>query len=237
MAEDASVLRDLWAHQPVTVEDRFPRLDFGEFPDVKPPRLYLAAIGPKTLALAGRVFDGVLLHPYLTTDAVARSRGIVRQAAAEVGRDPDSLTIFHQHVVAPGLSPEETDRAVFARAAAYFSVPGFGEPILEANGWDLAPLGPFRAAVHEAGRENASAGSPLKGRDVLIKPSRLIPKKWIRESAAVGTAAEVADNLASYFDAGADQIILHGATTDKLAATVRAFAGETEPRLAEAETF
>ena len=35
--------------------------------------LLLAAVGPKTLALGGRFFDGVILHPFLTPDAVRRS--------------------------------------------------------------------------------------------------------------------------------------------------------------------
>jgi 5,10-methylenetetrahydromethanopterin reductase len=224
MGDDAAVLRKLWRGESVSVDGRFPNLDFGEFPSLDPPPLYLAAIGPKTLQLAGRAFDGVLLHPFLTTEGMSRSREIVRDAAEGAGRDPDAVTIFHQHVIAPDLSEEDTGRAVWTRAAAYFSLPGFGEPILEMNGWDPAPLGPFRRAVGEAMERNAAAGSPLKGRDVLLEPSRLLPPQWIESGAAIGSAADCAKDLERYMDAGADQIILHGATTDRLEKTVKAFA-------------
>jgi 5,10-methylenetetrahydromethanopterin reductase len=224
MGDDAAILRKLWHGDSVSVDGRFPDLDFGDFPALEPPPLHLAAIGPKTLALAGRAFDGVLLHPFLTTEGVSKSRQIVRQAATEAGRDPDAVTIFHQHVVAPDLSEADTARAVWTRAAAYFSHPGFGEPILEMNGWDTTGLGAFRQAVKEATERNTAAGSPLKGRDVLLEPSRLLPPEWIETGAAIGSAAECAADLERYIDAGADQIILHGATTDRLEATVAAFA-------------
>lgn len=224
----ASILRRLWAHEKFSYDGpagRYPSLGFEDFPDITPPPLLLAAIGPKTLALVGRAFDGVLLHPFLTPEAVTRSRAIVRRAAEEAGRDPDAVKIYHQVVTAPDMSPQGVDKAVHARLAAYMSHPGFGEPILEMNAWDPAPLAPFRAAVAEAAQENKAAGSPLKGRDVLIKPSRLLPAQWLSESAAVGTASQCAAKLHEFFDAGADEVIIHGVTPDGLESTVRAFTG------------
>ena len=40
---------------------------------------------------------------------------------------------------------------------------------------------------------------------------QLLPQQWIDEGAAVGTAARCADQLMQYLDAGADEILLHGA--------------------------
>lgn len=227
MEDYAHILRRLWAHERIVDHDgpagRFPNLDFDDFPDIAPPPLLLAAIGPRTLALAGRAFDGVLLHPFLTPDAVARSRAIVREAAETAGRDPDKVTIYHQLVMAPDMTPQQEDKAVHARIAAYMSYPGFGEPILEMNGWDAADLVPFRAAVADAVARNKAAGSPLKGRDVLIEPSRKIPPQWLRDSAGLGAAADCASMLHRYLDAGADQIVVHGVTPDALESTVSAF--------------
>jgi 5,10-methylenetetrahydromethanopterin reductase len=228
MEDLAGILRSLFAHESVTYEGpagTFESLDFDHFPDVPPPPLLLAAIGPKTLALGGRAFDAVLLHPFLTRAAVARSREIVRSSAAEAGRDPDSVVVYHQLVMAPDLSPAETDLAVLARAAAYFSFPGFCDPILAVNAWDDAELEPLRTAAMQAMKDNAAAGSPLKGRDVFIEPGRLFPTAWLEETAAVGSATECARRLHDYLDAGADKIVIHGVTPDALEPTVKAFNG------------
>ena len=60
------------------------------------------------LALAGRLFDGVILHPFLTTKAVGDSVALVRRAAEEAGRDPASVRVVTTLVSAPDLSPELT---------------------------------------------------------------------------------------------------------------------------------
>src|SRR6478609_5734393 len=84
LGDTADILRRLWAGETVAYDGAlgtFPALRLAQRPDVAPPAVLLAAVGPKTLALAGRTFDGVILHPFLTTDAVHRSVGIVREAA------------------------------------------------------------------------------------------------------------------------------------------------------------
>ncbi|MDP6975604.1 MAG: TIGR03842 family LLM class F420-dependent oxidoreductase [Acidimicrobiales bacterium] len=59
--------------------------------------IWMAAYGPKALALCGRVADGFVLQ--LADPQIAEwTIGAVRRAAEEAGRDPDSLTIC---VVAP----------------------------------------------------------------------------------------------------------------------------------------
>ena len=91
MADYARILRSLWAGETVTYDGpagRYPKMRMPELPEMPPP-LILAAIGPKTLALAGQHFDGAVLHPFLTPEGVARSVAIVRKAAEEADRDPD----------------------------------------------------------------------------------------------------------------------------------------------------
>ncbi len=54
--------------------------------------VWMAAYGPKALAVAGREADGLILQladPYVISWAVGRAR----EAAAEAGRDPDVLTV------------------------------------------------------------------------------------------------------------------------------------------------
>jgi probable F420-dependent oxidoreductase len=232
MRDFAMILRRLWKgegfeyHGPA---GKFPRLAWdasgADFPPFPPPPLLLAAIGPRTLALAGEAFDGVLLHPFLTPDAVSRSASIARVAAERAGRDPADVTVYHQIVIAPDLTDDQVDEAVYKRAAAYMAHPGFGEPILAANGWDVSRVSEFRAAAARAVEQNVAAGSPLKGRDVFLEPSRLLPPELISEGAAIGSAKTCAVRLDDYFDAGADEIVLHGVTADQLGPTVKAFEG------------
>jgi len=59
--------------------------------------MWLAAYGPKTLELTGRVADGFILQ-LADPQILAWTLGTVRSAAAAAGRDPDSLAVA---VVAP----------------------------------------------------------------------------------------------------------------------------------------
>ena len=69
----------------------FPWCDGGSLP------MWMAAYGPKALALCGRKADGFILQ-LADPQIAAWTIGAVRRAAEEAGRDPDSLTIC---VVAP----------------------------------------------------------------------------------------------------------------------------------------
>ena len=232
MRDHADILRRLWRGERVSYDGpagQYPNLFLGEsipggaLPDIAPPPLMLAAVGPQTLELAGATFDGVFLHGYLTTEAVARSRAIVRKAAENAGRDPDAVTIYHELVCAPDLSERDTELVVGARLTHYCSTPGYGEMLCEVNGWDPAPLDKLRDAVATAIRDNEAAGSPLGNRELYIGPSRVLPDEWKAGGAAMGTAAEVATRLHQYFEAGADRVRVHGVTPDRLEPTVRAF--------------
>jgi probable F420-dependent oxidoreductase len=226
MEDYATILRRLWNHETFSYDGpagSFPRLGFEGMAEVDPPPLLLAAIGPKTLALVGRAFDGALLHPFLTPDAVARSRAVVRKAAEDAGRDPDSVTVYCQPVTAPDLTEDECRMVVGARATAYFSHPTFADPLIEMNGWDPAHLATIREAVRVATAENEAKGRPLQGRALLVEPSKTIPNEWLESSSAIGTPAECAKRLHEYLDAGADEIVVHGTTPDRLGPTVEAF--------------
>src|SRR3546814_5222602 len=88
-------------------------------PCESPPPVILGAVGPKTLALAGAHCDGVVLHPFLTTEGVARSVRIVRDAARDAGRDPEAVAIYATVVTAPdSLLPKQREDILEARAVS-----------------------------------------------------------------------------------------------------------------------
>jgi alkanesulfonate monooxygenase SsuD/methylene tetrahydromethanopterin reductase-like flavin-dependent oxidoreductase (luciferase family) len=185
----------------------------------------LAAVGPKTLALAGRTFDGVILHPFLTTDAVHRSVGIVRESARTAGRDPDALRCYATVVVAPDRARGDIGLAVGARAAGYFQLRGLGDALAAANGWSARDLAAYRDQPKLRALGERSADKNLS-RDELIELSRAMPADWLPSSSVVGGVEACATRLHDYLDAGADEIVLHGSTAEYLGGLATAFAAD-----------
>ena len=69
--------------------------------------VWVAAYGPKALALTGEVGDGFILQ-LADPDITAWTVGAVREAAARAGRDPDALTIC---VAAPAYVSDDIGHA------------------------------------------------------------------------------------------------------------------------------
>jgi 5,10-methylenetetrahydromethanopterin reductase len=91
--EFTQALRRLWSGEPAHVEGEFVRLSGARlaFAPSAPIPIYIAAIGPDMLRLAGRIGDGVVLSAGLSTDAVRRSIASCAEGARKEGRDPAAL--------------------------------------------------------------------------------------------------------------------------------------------------
>jgi probable F420-dependent oxidoreductase len=223
MADYAGILRKLWAGETVTYSG-----PAGEYPSMQlaqgcpnPPPIILGAIGVKTLALAGAHFDGVVLHPFLTTEGVARSAGIVRKAAEEAGRDPAKITIYTTTVTAPDtLSDAQRANILEARAVSYFMHREVGGLVVAMNGWDEGPMN----RLIEKGMGNLDYGQVdvATARRMMAEAAALLPREWLETGAAVGSLDNCARRFAEYLDAGADEILLHGTTPDQQEEIVQA---------------
>jgi probable F420-dependent oxidoreductase len=223
MTDYADMMRRLMRGEKVSYDGpagRFPALRLADLPDAPPPPMMLAAIGPKTLALAGAHFDGAILHPFLTPEAVARATELVRAGAEQAGRDPSAVQICATVVTASGLPPEEEAAVVGGRAVTYFQIPGFGEQLAEANGWNTRALEQLRAHPHLVGIKGAA--DSVRTRDELTEAATALPPEWITSASAVGTPEQCAERLAAYRAAGADELLLHGSTPDQLGPVVAA---------------
>ncbi|MCU1454119.1 MAG: putative Coenzyme F420-dependent N(10)-methylenetetrahydromethanopterin reductase [Acidimicrobiales bacterium] len=213
MLRDVAVLlRRLWAGETMAYEGplgRFPELRTTHTYDGPMPRLHLAAIGPRTLALAGEVYDGVILHPLLTTEAVARSAALVRGAAERAGRDPSTVQIVATVMVAQGLPEEQAAAVLGGRAVTYLQTPGFGEVLARANGWDPATVDRLRAhpMFHDLRGGLADWTFTLPQ---LAEAARVLPPPWIEDGTVSGDVATCVERLDAYLDAGADELLLHG---------------------------
>ncbi|MFD9264475.1 TIGR03842 family LLM class F420-dependent oxidoreductase [Streptomyces goshikiensis] len=104
LGEAIDVIRDLAEGREAEVDGkplRIPWIRDGKLP------VWMAAYGPKALALAGQKADGFILQladPYLTEWMIKS----VRQAAVDAGRDPDAITIC---VAAPAYVSEDVAHA------------------------------------------------------------------------------------------------------------------------------
>src|SRR3546814_9070116 len=115
------------------------------------------------------------------------------------------ISDWSSDVCSSDLLPKDEEEAVVGgRAITYFELPGFGDLIVDINGWDKKVLENIRAHPKIAGL-NGKPADQAYTRQELVDVSRLIPQQWLDEGAAVGTAAQCADQLMAFLDAGAEE--------------------------------
>jgi probable F420-dependent oxidoreductase len=104
-----------------------------------PPRVFVAAVGEQMARTAGRVADGVLVHPF-TTEQYVRTVTVpaVERGLAEKGRTRDEgFDIVHGTFIVTGRTEEETAdsaRRVRRQLAFYGSTPAY-LPVFALHGW------------------------------------------------------------------------------------------------------
>jgi alkanesulfonate monooxygenase SsuD/methylene tetrahydromethanopterin reductase-like flavin-dependent oxidoreductase (luciferase family) len=167
---------------------------------------------------AGRVVDGVILHTFVTDEALARCVAEVRAGAEEAGRDPAAVKVWAVLATLHEPDHERLLRGVTGRMATYFQA--YGDALVAMNGWDPEPLEAFRAdpVVQSVPGAIDAVGTI----EQLEHIQTLIPEGWL--PAAVGAADACAQRVLDQFAAGADGVILHGSSPAELEPVVQAYA-------------
>ncbi|MGI9293229.1 MAG: LLM class flavin-dependent oxidoreductase, partial [Pseudomonadales bacterium] len=182
--------------------------------------ILLGALGPKTLALAGRHYDGVLLHPFLTDQAVAEAVSIVRNAAELAGRDRRACKVWSTLVVAANQNEADTLAIGPARMLTYLHMDNYGEQICRANVWDASVLKQVREhPLFEGGKSADQDFTRYETAEVTA----LFPENWVRNSAALGSAEHCATRINDQFDAGADGVLFHGSLPNQVSGLLEAY--------------
>ncbi len=159
----------------------------------RPPatRRYLAAMGPRMLALAGTAADGALLN-WAGPEEVARAGGVVREAAVEAGRDPAQVEVAAYVRVAVAPDRDRARAALAREVGRYCALPAYAAH-LERQGFGAAVARAKES--HRAGADDAGLAEAL-GDDVLGR---------------LGWAGDQGDDpgptLAGYADAGLDHLV------------------------------
>src|SRR5258708_26291041 len=127
MEEAVTLIRRLWSGEWVRHQGRYYPVEQARLYDVpRPPvPIYVAASGPKSLALAGNVGDGLVSF----TEAVSQPelRQAFEQGTRAAGKQPASMPILVEHYVVVG-DRQEAERwaplwRFLPRAASYLNDP------------------------------------------------------------------------------------------------------------------
>jgi alkanesulfonate monooxygenase SsuD/methylene tetrahydromethanopterin reductase-like flavin-dependent oxidoreductase (luciferase family) len=213
-AEFIALMRKLWrgerelGHQ--SALGQYPALHLADYVNEDIPVLYVG-FGPKSLQQAGKVYDGAHLHTFMSDQALSEAVAHFRAGEAETGRSGGKLwSVF---ATACDVSEERYLKLIVARLATYLQIPGYGEALVNVNGWDMDTLQAFRKAPIVAGMTGAidSVASYAE----LAEIDKLIPQEW--RPAAVGDAKTCAQRWLDQINAGADGIIIHASTPEEFA--------------------
>jgi 5,10-methylenetetrahydromethanopterin reductase len=170
----------------------------------RPVPIWISALGPGAVRLAGEVADGLLLN-WCTPERVAVARDAVRGAADRAGRDPDAITVAVYVRASLGAGGHE----VLRRAAAeYASSPAY------ARQFRAMGLG----TEAEAAAEEHRSAEPHRGGEALVRAICL-----------PDDPRAAADRLQAYREAGADLAVVYPVAVEEAApasllATIEALA-------------
>jgi probable F420-dependent oxidoreductase len=220
MADAIGLYRRLWRGETILGHDGpagsypFLRLDPGFDEDIP---VLVSALGLKTMRWAGGVADGVILHTFFSDEALARCVNTIREGAEAAGRDPERIRVWAVLATLCDRSEEDRLRGLVGRMATYCQV--YGDALVDINGWDKDVLRRFRS--DEVVGSIPGAIDAIATTEQLEHIATLIPDEWL--PAAVGSPDVCAQRVLDQFDAGADGVILHGASPSQVAAVVRAY--------------
>ncbi len=155
--------------------------------------IYLAAIGPRALRLAGEVADGVLLNAYAPVEYIRWAARVIRESAEAAGRDPKSVDITCMLIVRLTDDPDAMVPSLQERVARLIAEPFTGEALLGHGGFDPSILGPVRQHI-ESGDESGAA--------------KYVSEELARACYLLGDASECRRRVQEYIDAGIDTPLL-----------------------------
>ncbi len=209
--EYVAVVRAVLGGSPAGFQGRLFRA--GPVPLDRPPvrpglPIYLGALGPRMLALAGRIADGVILN-LMSAAQAGQAAAAVRAAAAEAGREPSAVEIacvLHCCLSDSAEAAASAARAVVPRYVLHPTAPRlFGEP---------TPLSaPADAAAGASCSPDSGAANLTAVRDLVLAGDRAgaadrVPQAVADAFVARGDSGAIMQRLAEYRAAGVDLPVL-----------------------------
>lgn len=182
LRETIDVVRRILAGERVT-HDGLIHLDgfhLGSTPPTVP--IYLAALTPPSLRLAGEVADGVILN-WLPPEGIEKASLLAREAAADAGRRIRVIAYLRTAVVDDGLDEHEMRVALREQTYAYLSLPTYANSLRQVG---------YAKELDDMASGDERAVDALV--DVLC---------------AGGDASTVRRRVKDYHDAGVDSVVVY----------------------------
>ncbi len=152
-----------------------------------PPQIWVSALGPRAVALAGEVADGVLLN-WCPPERVGIVRTQLAEGAARAGRDPATVTVAAYIRASLGRDPAAAMIALQGAAGEYAGYPAYARQF---DGVGLGREAGVAAAAHAAGR-------PFD-----------VPERLVHAVALTGDQTRARARLQDYLDAGLDVPVIY----------------------------
>jgi 5,10-methylenetetrahydromethanopterin reductase len=191
--EFTQALRRLWSGEPVHADGEFVRLAGARlaFTPSAPIPIYIAAIGPDMLRLAGRIGDGVVLSAGLSTESVRRSLAVCAAGAEKQDRDLKTFRRAGYIFFGVSANAKEARDAVREKLAFVMRNKFLGANIKESG----IPVDQEAVIAAIARREIAGAAA-------------LIPDEAVEAFGIAGEAQHCSRRLRDFVDAGIDEPVL-----------------------------
>jgi len=205
LRELVGALRRLLAGERVELDGRTMKLSLVP---AEPVPIWISALGPRAVALAGQTADGVILN-WCSPERVAEAVAQVREGAERAGRDPAGIVVAVYVRASLGQEGAAASRALRAAAGEYASFPAYARQFASMG---LESEARAAAAAHAAGRPDH------------------VPKTLVRAVCLVGDGATARERLDAFREAGADLPVVYpvasgGDPSGSVAATLRTAAG------------
>jgi len=170
------------------------------------PSIYLAATGPRTLALAGEIADGVRINEMASVEFLAEAIATVKEAARAAGRDPDTLRFFYHPSIVVVRTEAERAAALERKkvtVALIHALPGMDRQLVM-PGVDVDAIMTGVRRAMRTGEILAAGGgfAEMRAGGDLAAARRAIPAELVAQVALVGTLDEVRGRVAELADLG-----------------------------------
>jgi probable F420-dependent oxidoreductase len=166
-------------------------------PPAQPVPIYVAALRPGMLQVAGEVADGVILN-WLAAADVPRVVDVVREAAARVGRDPAAVEVTARLLINVDPPGPDADVGVRRHVTAYLNVPVYrAYQQWLGRGAELAPMW----QAWERGDRKAAVAA--------------VPERVMNDLILRGSMADIRAHVRRYLEAGIDTAFLQVSTLEQ----------------------
>ena len=190
--EMAQFLRKAFANERVVFQGETINVNGFRFsrPLAQPIPIYIAALRPTMLSVAGECGDGAILN-WLSADDIKKAVPIVREAAAKAGKDPNAIEITARLFISIDPPTPEADLGIRRHINTYLNVPVY-KAFQKWLGREAA-LTPMWQAWEKGDRKGAVAAVPTDVMNALVLN---------------GSMEDIHSQIRRYMEAGVDTAFL-----------------------------